>query len=60
VLEECITEEKKSVVRFLWAKEHNEKDILKETFPVYGGNCFWRKAVHNWVEKLPPWWQTFY
>jgi hypothetical protein len=20
-------------------------------FPVYGGKCFSRKAVHNWVEK---------
>jgi hypothetical protein len=27
------------------------KNINKEMFPVYGGNCLSRKAVHNWVEK---------
>jgi hypothetical protein len=24
----------------------------KEIFPVYGGNCLLRKAVHSWVEKF--------
>jgi hypothetical protein len=49
VLEECITEEQRSVVRFffLWAKGLGAKDIHKETFPVYGWNCSPRKAVHN-------------
>jgi hypothetical protein len=28
-------------------------------FPVYGEKCLSRIAVHNWVEKKPPWWQTF-
>jgi hypothetical protein len=37
---------------FLWAKGLNAKDILKEMFPVYGGKCLSRKAVHNWVEKF--------
>jgi hypothetical protein len=36
---------------FLWAKGLNAKDIHKEMFPVYGGRCLSRKAVHNWVEK---------
>jgi hypothetical protein len=39
-------------VRFLWAKGLNLKDIHKEMFPVYGGKCLSRKAVHNWVEKF--------
>jgi hypothetical protein len=39
-------------VRFLWAKGLNEKDIHKEMFPVYYGECLSRKAVHNWVEKF--------
>jgi hypothetical protein len=52
MLEECITEEKCSVVRFLWAKGLNAKDIHKEIFPVYGGKCLSRKAVHNWVETF--------
>jgi hypothetical protein len=30
MLEECITEEQHSVLHFLWAKEHNAKDIDKE------------------------------
>jgi hypothetical protein len=35
----------------LRAKGLNAKDIHKEMFPVYGGKCLSRKAVHNWVEK---------
>jgi hypothetical protein len=40
VLEKCA---------FLWAKGPSAKDIHKEMFPVYGGKCLSRKAVHNWV-----------
>jgi hypothetical protein len=36
----------------LWAKGHSAEDIHKEMFPVYGGKCLSRKAVHNWVEKF--------
>jgi hypothetical protein len=36
----------------LWAKRLNAKDIHKEMFPVYGGKCLSRKAVHNWIEKF--------
>jgi hypothetical protein len=50
-LEEYATEEQRSVVRFLWAKGLNAKDIHKEMLPVYGGKCLSRKAVHNWIEK---------
>jgi hypothetical protein len=35
----------------LRAEGLNAKDIHKEMFPVYGGKCLSRKAVHNWVEK---------
>jgi hypothetical protein len=52
MLEECITEEQSSVVRFLWAKGVNAKYIYKEMFPVYGEKFLSRKAVHNWVEKF--------
>jgi hypothetical protein len=54
VLEECTIEEQRSVVCgfFLWGKGLNTKDIHKEMFPVYGGKCLSRKAIHNW-------WQTF-
>jgi hypothetical protein len=52
VLEECTTEEQRSVVLFLWAKGLNAKDIHKEMLPVYGRKCLSRKAVHNWVQKL--------
>jgi hypothetical protein len=51
VLEGCITKEQCSVVCFLRAKGLSAKDIHKEMFPVYGGKCLSRKAVHNWVEK---------
>jgi hypothetical protein len=52
VLEECITKEERSVVRSLWTKGSNAKDINKEMFPVYGGKCLSWKGVHNWVEKF--------
>jgi hypothetical protein len=35
----------------LWARGLNAKDIHKEMFPVYSGECLSRKAIHNWVEK---------
>jgi hypothetical protein len=46
------TEKQRSVVHFSWAQGLNAKDIHKEMFPVYGGKCLSRKAVHNWVENL--------
>jgi hypothetical protein len=33
VLEECIIEEQRSIVRSLWAQGPNAKDIHKEMFP---------------------------
>jgi hypothetical protein len=35
----------------LWAKGLSAKDIHKERFSIYVGNCLSRKAVHNWAEK---------
>jgi hypothetical protein len=52
VIEENTTEQQHSVVCFLWAKGLNAKDIHKEIFPGYGGKCFSRKIVHNWVKKF--------
>jgi hypothetical protein len=52
MLEEHTTEDQRSVVRFVWAKELNAKDIHKEMFPVYGGKCLSHKAVHNWVANI--------
>jgi hypothetical protein len=51
-LEVYITEEQRSLVRFLWAKGLNAKDIRKETFPVYGGKCLSCKVVHSWVANI--------
>jgi hypothetical protein len=51
VLWECTTKEQRYVVRFLWARGLNTKDIHKEMFPLYGGKCMSSKAVHKWVEK---------
>jgi hypothetical protein len=51
VLEGYTTEEQRSVVLFLSAKGLNAKYIRKDMFPVYGGKCLSRKAVHNWREK---------
>jgi hypothetical protein len=50
---EYITEEQRSVVRFLWVKGLNAKDIYKEIFPLYDGKCLSGKAVDNWVADVP-------
>jgi hypothetical protein len=52
VLDVYTTEEQRSVVFLLWAKELVTKDIHKEIFLVYGGKCLPPKAVHSWVEKF--------
>jgi hypothetical protein len=52
MLEECTTEEQRSVVCFLDTKGLNAKDIHNEVFLVYGGKWFSCKAVHNWVKKF--------
>jgi hypothetical protein len=52
VLEECATEEQRSVVRFLESKGLHTKDIYKDLFYVYDRKCFLRKAVHNCFEKF--------
>jgi hypothetical protein len=52
VLEACITEEQRSVVRVLRIKELSAKDINRKMFPFYGGKCLSRKAVHNWVANV--------
>jgi hypothetical protein len=46
ILEYAI-EEQHSVVHFLWAKALNAKDIHKEKFPVYDGQCLLHKAVQT-------------
>jgi hypothetical protein len=49
------TIEQRGVVRFLWAKNMDAKDIHKEMLPMYGEHCLSRQAVHNWVQKF---WRT--
>jgi hypothetical protein len=36
MLEQFTIKEQRSVVRFLWEKRLNAKDVYRETFPVYG------------------------
>jgi hypothetical protein len=52
VLEECITEEQRYVVCYLWAKGLSAKDIHKKMFPVHAEKCLSRKAVHSWVANV--------
>jgi hypothetical protein len=51
VLEEYTNEEQHSVVRFLWAKGRNAKDLHKEMCYVYGGKCSSDKAAHKLGDK---------
>jgi hypothetical protein len=39
VLEDCTTEEQRSVVHILWAKGLNANDVHKEIISLYGGKC---------------------
>jgi hypothetical protein len=50
VLEEVTIEEQRCLCVF-WggSKGLNVKNIHKEMFPIYGGKCLSRKAVHNWM-----------
>jgi hypothetical protein len=52
VLESCTTEKQRSVVRLLWAKGLNAKDIYGEMFPVLRWECLSPKAFHNRVNKF--------
>jgi len=51
-LNTCITIEQRGVVRFLWAKNMEAKDIHKEMLPMYGEHCLSRQAIHNWAQKF--------
>ena len=51
-LSTCTKIEQRGVVRFLWAKNMEAKDIHKEMLPMYGEHCLSRQAVHNWVQKF--------
>ena len=47
-----------SIVRFLWAKNMEAKDIHKEMLPMYDEHCLSRQAVHNWVQKFSERWTS--
>ena len=51
-LSTCTKMEQRGVVRFLWAKNMEAKDIHKEMLPMYGEHCLSRQVVHNWVQKF--------
>ena len=44
--------EQRGVVRFLWVKNMEAKDIHKEMLPMYGEHCLSCQALHNWVQKF--------
>jgi hypothetical protein len=52
MLQERTAEERNFVVRFLWAKGLNAKDIRKEMFLTYNEKCLSRKAVPDWVANV--------
>jgi hypothetical protein len=52
VLEYTTEEQSYFVSFFWWAKRLNANDIHKEMFPVYGGKCPSREAVHSWVTNV--------
>ena len=51
-LSTCTKLEQRGVVRFLWTKNMEAKDIHKEMLSMYGEHCLSRQAVHSWVQKF--------
>ena len=51
-LNTCTTIEQRGVVRFLWAKNMEAKDIHKEMLPMYCEHCLSRQPIHNWAQKF--------
>ena len=51
-LNTCTTTEQRVVVRFLWEKNMEAKDIHKEMLSMYGEHCLSCQAIHNWVQKF--------
>jgi hypothetical protein len=45
VLEECITEDQRPIMRFFCAKRLSEEDIYKEMCFIFVGKCLSHKAV---------------
>src|SRR5215475_6024049 len=52
-LNKCTTIEQRGVVRFLWAKDMEAKDIHKEMLPIWAKNMDAPKDIHK--EILPIW-----
>jgi hypothetical protein len=52
MLEDCTTKEQCSLVRFLWAKGLDAKDINKKRNRITVGSVC-RVTFQNWVEKFP-------
>jgi len=44
--------ERRSVIRFLWAKQLSTNAIYSKMHPVYCGNYFTRQAIHVWCKKF--------
>jgi transposase len=57
-LNTCTTIEQRGVVRFLWVKNMDAKDIHKEMLLMYGEHCLPRQAIHNWVQKFSEGWTS--
>jgi hypothetical protein len=53
VLEECITEEQRSVVLFFCGQKNSmQKEFMKKYLLFFGRKCLSHKAVHNCSEKF--------
>jgi hypothetical protein len=52
MLEECTTEEKCSLVRFLWEKGSMKRIFIKKCLLFIVWKCLLHKAALNWVKKF--------
>jgi hypothetical protein len=52
MIEQC------DIVRFLWAKNLEAKDIHKEVLPMHSEHCLSRQAINNWVQRFSEGWTS--
>ena len=51
-LQDCIIEEQRGVVRFLWAEGVKPVEIHRHVLPQYGQSAMSQRKVYEWVERF--------
>jgi transposase len=52
LLKNCIREEQRSVIRFLWSEGLKPREIHRRMIQQYGGSCMSERKMYQWVERF--------